>query len=304
MAAEYQEPDRRVVDYHAYCLDESVIDRSTKRPLWIRGPRPHHLEKGGYFVCLGAAQTFGRFCERPFPSILQDRLSIPVLNISHGGAGPAFFCGDNDRLLAYLNDASFVVVQVMSGRSDSNSLFESEGVGHFRRRSDGTYVGCDEAFAEVIRSQPRTVVTRIVEETRQSWCASYGRLLSAITVTKVLFWFASRGPRYAQGWSNLADLFGAFPQLVNSDMVRKVRTRCDYYVECVTDRGIPQILTDRFTGARTSVSDPWTSAPWTKNWYYPSPEMHEDAAAALEPLCRMLARAGSRVQPSLRGHDG
>jgi hypothetical protein len=135
----------------------------------------------------------------------------------------------------------------------------------------------------------------VVEETRQSWCASYERLLSAITATKVLFWFASRGPRYTQGWSSLADLFGAFPQLVNPDMVNEVRTHCDHHVECVTDRGMPQILTDRFTGVRTTVSDPWMSKPWAKNWYYPSPEMHEDAAAALEPLCRTLVRADADI---------
>ncbi len=137
MAAEYQEPDWRVVDYQTYCLDENVIDRSAKRPLLIRGPRPRRLEPGEYFVCLGSAQTFGRFCGQPFPAILQERLGLPALNISHGGAGPLFFCGENAPLLEYLNGARFVVVQVMSGRSDSNSLFESEGVGYFRRRSDG-----------------------------------------------------------------------------------------------------------------------------------------------------------------------
>src|SRR5262245_28827331 len=132
MAAEYQDPDWRVVDYHPYCLDEGVIDPSTKRPLHIRGPRPDRLEKGKYFVCLGAAQTFGRFCEQPFPSILAQRLNIPVLNVSHGGAGPAFFHG-SESLLSYLNDACFVVLQVMSGRSEGNSLFDSDGVGFYRR---------------------------------------------------------------------------------------------------------------------------------------------------------------------------
>ncbi len=292
MAAEYQEPDWRVADYQAYCLDERVIDRSTKRPLSVRGPRPPRLEKGGYFVCLGAAQTFGRFCDRPFPTILQDRLGIPVLNIGHGGAGPAFFCGDNAALLAYLNNARFVVVQVMSGRSDSSSMFESEGVGHYRRRADGTYVGCDEAFAELIRSKPRAVVARVVEETRRSWCASYARLLSSIEVPKVLLWLASRNPSYVQGWNGISELFGAFPQLVNADMVNEVRRCSGSYVECVTKRGMPQVLVDRFTGAPTTVSDPWTSEPWVKNWYYPSPEMHEDAANALEPVCRALCGTG------------
>jgi hypothetical protein len=297
MAAEYQESDWQIVDYQSFCLDERIIDRSTKHPLFIRGPRPASLEKGHYFVALGAAQTFGRFCPRPFATILEERLGLSVLNISHGGAGPVFFCGDNERLLEYLNNARFVIIQVMSGRSDSNSLFESEGVGYFRRRSDGTYLGCDEAFAELIRSGDQTVLTRVVEETRQNWCASYRRLVSGIKVPKILLWFSTRRPKYKQGWQSLSELFGAFPQLVDSRMVSEVSREFDHYVECVTRRGMPQLLIDRFTGERTTISDPWTSQPWTENWYYPSPEMHADATKALEPTCRTLA-AGKTAKPS------
>lgn len=293
MAAEYQETDWLAVDYEPFCLDEWILDRSTKRPLFIRGPRPDRLDKGEYFVCLGAAQTFGRFCTHPFPSLLQERLAMPVLNVSHGGAGPAFFCGNNERLLQYLNDARFVVVQVMSGRSDGNSLFESEGVGYYRRRSDGTYLGCDQAFDELIRTAPRKVLARIVEETRQSWCASYGQLLSAIRVPKILLWFATRRPAYRQGWRSLSELFGAFPQLVNEEMVGVIRRRCDFYVECTSNRGLPHTLRDRLTGESIAISDPWTAQPWTENWYYPTPQMHVDAADALEARCREAAGMGA-----------
>jgi hypothetical protein len=287
MAAEYQDPDWRVVDYQAYCLDERIIDPSTKRPLHIRGPKVDDLGTGDYFVCLGAAQTFGRFCERPFPSILSERLNIPVLNISHGGAGPAFFY-DSECLLSYLNGARFVVLQVMSGRSESNSLFESDGVGFYRRRRDGQELGCDQAFAELLKTQTRATLTRIVEETRQSWIASYRKLTSRITAPTILFWFATRTPDYAQSFANLSGLFGAFPQLVNRRMVEEVKRQCDRYVECVSKRGLPQILMDRFTGDRVTITDPWTSAPWNENWYYPSPQMHEDAANALDSICRGL----------------
>jgi hypothetical protein len=297
MAAEYQVTDQRVVDYQPFCLDDRILDPSTKRPLFIRGPRPERLEEQNYAVVLGAAQSFGRFCARPFPTILEERLRLPVLNISHGGAGPLFFCKDNEHLMAYLNGARFVVIQVMSGRSESNSLFESDGVGHFRRKSDGSFVGCDEAFTDLLRTEPRPIVARVVEETRRNWCASYQLLLSNITVPTVLLWFATRAPFYRQGWRNIAELFGAFPQLVNGNMTAEVRPLCDHYVECVSKRGLPQVLLDRFTGRPTTVEDPWTAQPWEANWYYPSPEMHAEAANALEPLCRSL-----RDSPSQQSH--
>jgi hypothetical protein len=189
MGAEYQEPDWRVVDYQVFCLDEAIIDPSRLCPLRIRGPRPERLDTASYFACLGAAQTFGRFCEAPFPTLLARRIGYPVLNISHGGAGPSFFCKDNARLLEYLNQARFVIVQVMSGRSESSSLFESSGVGNYTRRSDGASMGCDEAFAMLLNTSSRRDVARIVRETRQSWFESYRALLGAIHVPKILFGF-------------------------------------------------------------------------------------------------------------------
>jgi hypothetical protein len=293
MAAEYQEPDWLVADYQSYCLDEAITDPSRSCPLRIRGPRPEHLERHAYFVCLGAAQTFGRFCETPFPTRLARRIGYPVLNISHGGAGPSFFCKDNARLLEYLNRARFVIVQVMSGRSESNSRFESSGVGHYTRRSDGAFVGCDEAFATLLKTNSRREVARIVRETRQNWFESYRALLGAIQVPKILFWFSTRDPDYTPRWDKgIAGLFGAYPQLVDADTLAQIRGLADHTVVCITRRGLPQTLRDRFTGEPTVISDEWTSRPWTENWYYPSPEMHEDAADALESACRVFAGIG------------
>jgi hypothetical protein len=297
MAAEYQETDWRVVDYECFCLDRAISDPTRLRPLFIRGPRPSSLETGAYFVCLGAAQTFGRFCPRPFPTLLQDRLGLPVLNISHGGAGPWFFCQDNDRLLDYLNGARFVVLQVMSGRSEGNSLFESRGVGHYKRRSDGAEMTSDAAFEELLRTESRTIVARIVEETRTNWLASYRRILVKLASPTVLFWFSTRKPDHRNANDGLRGLFGDYPQLVNGAMVKALRAECDYFASCVSRKGLPQTLVDRVSGEPLTISDPWTSAPWEKNWYYPSPEMHEDAAQVLERPCRKAAG----LAPTRRG---
>lgn len=289
MAAEYQEPDRRVVDYEAFCLDPEIVDPSRDCPLRIRGPRPARLEPGGYFVCLGAAQTFGRFCARPFPILLQERLGLPVLNISHGGAGPSFFAQHPQPLLRCLNGARFVVLQVMSGRSESNSLFESKGVGHYRRRADGVELGADEAFDDLLRTQPRAVVSRVVQETQDNWLASYRRILAGLTVPSILFWFSSRRPAYRKTYDSVGGLFGEYPQLIDAESLRLLGRECDDLVSCVSRRGLPQRLLDRETGEAITVQDSWTAAPWELNWYYPSPEMHQDAADALEARCRRAA---------------
>jgi hypothetical protein len=292
MAAEYQETDWPVVDYEPFCLDEGMFDPSRHKPLFIRGPRPEALVPGSYFVCLGAAQTFGRFCATPYPTLLARRLGMPVLNISHGGAGPSFFCIDNERLLHHVNRARFVIVQAMSGRSEGNSIYRSRGVGHYERRSDGREIGCDQAFEELLAGSSRRVVRRVAGETRRSWCDSYRALLSAIRVPRIIFWFSTRSPDYRESLRNVTTLFGGYPQLVNGEMVTAVRWCADHFVQCTSSRGLPQRLVNRFTGEPVTVEDPWTTAKWTENWYYPSPEMHEDAAARLEPSCRVFAGLG------------
>ena len=141
MTDQYQIPDREVVDYQIYQLDEQVPDRQDETPLRLRGPRPEDFSTGNYFVCIGAAQTFGRFCRTPYPDLLGQMLQLPVLNLGRGGAGFSFFSKNNENLLKYINHARFAVVQVMAARSESNALFKSKGLGYYYRVSDGAGIG-------------------------------------------------------------------------------------------------------------------------------------------------------------------
>ena len=291
MTHAYQDTDWNIVDYQVYCLDQNIVDRQTQAALFLRGPKPVHLTWGNYFVCLGAAQTFGRFCEMPYPTLLQKKLGLPTLNFGRGGAGPSFFSEENEKLLEYINEAKFVIIQVMSGRSEGNSLFESRGLGTYIRRSDGTSVNCDEAFQELLESSKKSDLERIVAETQQNWVNSYRRLLSKIQVPKILFWFSTRRPRYLARYQSVHQIFGDFPQLVNLNMVNRVRAYSDYYVSYVSRKGMPQLLVDRFTGQPTTVEDKWGGGVWLNNWYYPSPEMHLGAANALERICKTIDRS-------------
>src|SRR6266404_462258 len=96
----YQKRDWEIVDYQVYCLNGTDV--------WLRGPKPATLAPREYAVCLGAAQTYGCFCERPYPAILEERLGLPMLNLGFGGAGPLFFLREKG-LLDWVNRARFVV---------------------------------------------------------------------------------------------------------------------------------------------------------------------------------------------------
>jgi hypothetical protein len=269
----YQHRDHHIVDYQMF----SLLPR-----LDVRGPKPP-LDPGSFFACLGAAQTFGRFCERPFPTILSEELDLPVLNLGAAGAGPLFFVR-RPRLLEYVNRARFAIVQVMSARSEDNSVFESLGTGLMTRRSDGKQLIADVAYQELLDSQGEEFVRQIVEETRQAWVHRYRGLFARLEVPTILFWFSERTPEYTEDYAGVDQLFGPFPQLVNPAMMDEIIPLADGYVECVTSRGLPQPLFDRVTGERTTMVDipPGLGGrTHTHNAYYPSPEMQADAAAVL-----------------------
>jgi hypothetical protein len=214
----------------------------------------------------------------------------------------------------------------MSARSTPNARFDNpEGLAHGRRRDDGTPVTAEAIFEEAIRRDlariplPRRVVAgllklsglslpaahRLARESRENWLRDFHALLDAITVPKILLWFSERAPAYRPRYHRQSTLLGKFPHLVDAAMVGALVPHVDRYVECVSARGLPQPLVSRFTGEPVTVdlrndAKPVTgergrtaalyAGRWSHNPYYPSPEMHADAARALAPACRALLR--------------
>ncbi|MDS9468936.1 DUF6473 family protein [Paracoccus sp. MBLB3053] len=304
----YQNRDWKIVDYHMYEHGRSGLS--------FRGPAPA-LVPGEYATCLGAAQTLGCFCRTPFPEILHQKLNIEFVNFGYGGAGPRFYLR-HPELLEVVNRGRFAIVQVMSGRSEDNRLFQSNGLEYLVERASGRRLSADEAYRRLLEQHsldsipaPAARVLRmfhapeelraVLRETRDNWLASYQALFAEITVPIILLWFSKRSPGLHRGkklvwwwqrYDNVHAMFGKFPQLVNSQMMRVIAPEAAHYVECVSSRGSPQRLIDRFTGEPTTINTsddrPDFTGVWSYNAYYPSPEMHEDAADLLEPVCRKL----------------
>lgn len=296
--------------------------------LWFRGPSPGRLDRGRYFTAIGAAQTFGCFCDRPYPALLSTRLGIPALNLGYSGAGPGFY-SHHEEVIRVINDGAFCIVQVMSGRSTSNSLLANpQGLAYGSRRSDGAPATAEEVFEQAIMRDlaripllprratkaavkvlgiPLPAVRRLAEESRNDWIGSYQALFSIITVPKVLFWFSARTPDYRPRYHRHRSLFGKYPHLIDAATLGRIKPFADAYVECVSERGSPQPLVSRFTGKPAAVSLQADKKPlagggatslyrgvWRANAYYPSPEMQEDAASALEAPCRMILQRNER----------
>jgi hypothetical protein len=287
----YQQRDWEIVDYHIYSLPGTGLS--------FRGPQPPSLEPQQYFVCLGAAQTFGCFCEQPYPKLLEKWLNLPVLNLGHGGAGPYFFL-KHQGLFHYINQAQFAIIQVMSGRSESNALVSSEGVEQLTLNTDGQYLGAEPAYQKILEEYEPSYVKMIIAETRLNWVQHFQILLQKIKVPKILLWFSQRPPDYLESYQNVYTLLGQFPQLINGAMIEKIKPYCDAYVECISNRGMPQLLISRFTGEPVAINLAYQRQDLGDktsfyNSYYFSPEMQRDAAMSLKSVCQQYLALRDRT---------
>lgn len=79
----YQKRDYEIIDYQLWQME------GFKRP--CRGPKPLRLNLGKFFACIGGAQTFGCYVEKPYPSLLSKCLDADSFNMGNAGAGPAFY---------------------------------------------------------------------------------------------------------------------------------------------------------------------------------------------------------------------
>ena len=273
----YPGRDFEIVDYSMYQLKGTSMR--------FRGPEFANLQPGEYSVAIGSAHTFGCFCEHPYPSLLTEKLNLPVLNLGIGGAGPLFYL-KRKKLIEIINNGNFIIIQIGSARGESNSLFESlEKGAKIRRRSDGALISSEQAYDRLIKTIDKNKLIEIINETRSNWINNYIKLFKLIKVPKILFFFSGRKPQYEDGYQNSWQLFNKFPQLVNSEMVEELQKYSNDYVECITNRGLPQQFISRFTGKPIELES-LKGIKKTHNKYYPSPEMHIDAANTLSMVCK------------------
>lgn len=296
----YQRDDERIIDYDLWRVDGLDSD--------LRGPQPD-LVRGQYAVAIGAAQTFGRFVKHPYPELLSERIGFPVVNLGFSGAGPSFFL-QRSHLLKGINDARFVIVQMMSGRSISNSRFEvqkNQGVVVDRGQPGSRPLFAETAYRSLLHEGTDDVAARLRAEIRWRYIQENLNLLAAIKPPKILLYFSVRPPAYKEHLKDLAGYWGGFPHFVNQGVIDALRPHASHYVECVTSAGLPQPLFDRNTGEPVEM---WPEAQFpgvhlrSHNHYYPSPEMHAAAAEALEAAAKDLTAGTPPPKKATRARAG
>lgn len=261
----------------------------------FRGPMPDLRRP--YIVSIGAAHTFGRFTNHPFPSLVEQDMGCPVVNFGADGMGPEFFLNDPD-ILHVINGARLCIVEVMSARAMSNRMYTVH-----RRRNErfvqpsgllrGLYPDVDFREFAVVQGMLRRLNAiapdrfRLLQnEIQNAWIARVQSLLNAIEVPKILFWFAGREPDDKPPIDS-NQMRWKYPQFVDGPMIDTVMSFADRYVESISTVGLPQDLTQ---AGKPVLFQP-AGEPITRNIDLPSPEMHLQAADDLRPaITRLLKR--------------
>ena len=284
-ATQYQPYDFELVDYELYRF-------SANMPL-VRGPRPelYDIVDGNYAVVLGAAQLFGRFQPTPINKVIRDRFGLPVLNLSVGGAGPLLFA-NSPAVIAACTRASFVVLQVLSGRSIGCEEYPGERM-TAPANKPGTARRDRNEILRDIWQEDRDEASRLVTKWNRNYVAAYASLIKRIGRPVIVVWLSDRLPeQWAPDDMKSAPNFGHFPHLVSREMIDSITADAFAYVQRQKDRWIGAQTESRVTGepAPFFIEEGADFAHRWRNDYYASRESVEDIVDRMTPtIDRLLA---------------
>lgn len=244
----------------------------------IRGPIPSDLSNTVCFI--GAAQTYGRFCDRPFPTLVCDALGLDCLNLGISGAGPEEPLFHNPYVLEDINQCKLVVVQIMSGRSAGNWKFRIDR-GQAGWTLDNKYMYGEQLWKEMWETGDRKDIQVTLKSTIDNYLWAYWKFRREIYSPVILLNIKS-GQRknninMEDSYKNYIEFLGPYPHFIEDYHVATLQRELNCGLIRYEGRvGLPQQLpqarnTDYHTLLGNNV-DP------SINNYYPSPEMHHEIA--------------------------
>ena len=249
----------------------------------FRGPRK--LLRGDYVAFLGGTETYGRFVERPFPALLEQRFGVECANFGVVNAGVDLYLND-PAVMGLAASAKVKVVQVMGAQNMSNRFYQVHP-----RRNDRFLRASDKLealFPEVDFTEfhfNRHMLGRLAEvsedryaqilaELRTAWIARMKHVLTLLRGPVALLWFAEH-PVPEDGTVGLT----GDPLFLTRPMLEALRPRVAALVEVTPSAEARLMATDGMIfnefEACAAVGQP-------------GPRAHEEACDQLEPVLAPL----------------
>jgi hypothetical protein len=292
MGIGYQFSDRRSFDYELWYSNDLRMA--------LRGPQTIFDSAAQFWSFVGAAQTFGRFAEKPFPALLSSSQRKPHLNLGFAGAGPGFFA-NSLPFIDKINQSEVCFLQVMSGRSISTRFLRAVGFGGVLEFLDGPLKGqrflAAEAYRKLLENYGEQAVADQIHAAKANWVDAYRALIKTIRVPIVGVWISSRDRNSDPGAKSAREILGDFPHLITPTELRVFeQSGVPVIGEMLTQKS-EQLLEDFTTRRPVDIYNvkQFAARPnWSRtfNTYYPTPEMH---VAIASDVISYLASCGGKV---------
>lgn len=206
--------------------------------LAMRGPA---RDLGHPFVAvLGGSETFGKGVARPYPSLLEEMIGMPVVNLGVMHAGASLFTKER-WLLDVAGNARLTVIQILGAQNMSNRLYcvHPRRNDRFLTTSSALRLIYPEVdFSEVnftghlLRRLEETSSERfsiVVEELRWAWVQRMRRVVTSIRGDVELLWLSDRKPE------DTADtLASCEPMFVTRTMLEELAPHVSGVTEVIT----------------------------------------------------------------------
>lgn len=199
--------------------------------IFFRGPR-RRLDKP-YLAFIGGTETFGKFLEKPLPSLVEKEIKQTCVNFGCVNGGVDAFVND-PTIMSACNDAEVTVVQVMGANYLSNRFYSvhPRRNDRFLRAStvmQAIYNDVDFADFTFTRHMLTTLYEKsperfdiVLQELREAWVARMKNMLGQIGPRSVLLWF-SKEVLDNTSWHLRESGLGADPLFINADMIDALR---------------------------------------------------------------------------------
>ena len=220
-------------------LDYSPCRYGTSRTPF-RGPAKS-LD-GTYIAVLGGTEAYGRFVERPFADLIEERLGRTTVNFGCINAGLDVFINDAVVMRA-CRQAALTVIQVVGAQNMSNryySVHPRRNDRFLRASRQMTGIWPDIDFADVhftrhllnvLQASSPDRYDMLRSELSEAWLARMRSLVRELDGRVVLLWMADRAP---EEMSNAPAEAG--PLFVNRKMLEALRPEVLDLVEVVAPR--------------------------------------------------------------------
>ncbi len=197
----------------------------------FRGPRKR-LDQP-YLAFIGGTETYGKFIEKPFPTLVEKAMRQTCVNFGCVNGGIDAFVND-DTVMDICYRADLTVVQVMGANLLSNRFFSVHPRRNDRFLRASTVLEAiyhDVDFSEfsftrhmlsALHNKSIERFETVVTELREAWTARMQRMLDQIGENVVLLWFSENEPS-DQHWSELPHQLQTDPLFISQEMIDKLR---------------------------------------------------------------------------------